>query len=132
VNERLFKKDRSWAARIASFANAFRGLKILLVTQANARVHALITVVVIGLGCWLGLSALEWAAIIGAIGLVWLAEGFNTALEFFVDLVSPEIPPRAGAIKDVAAGAVLAASVTALAIGAVILGPKLFRLWGTP
>jgi diacylglycerol kinase (ATP) len=129
VNERLFKKDRSWAARISSFANAFRGLKILLATQANARVHAVITIVVIVLGWWLALTALEWTAIIGAMGLVWLAEGFNTAIEFFVDLVSPEINPRAGVIKDIAAGAVLAASVTALAIGAAIFGPKLVRLW---
>ncbi|HEX5177508.1 MAG TPA: diacylglycerol kinase family protein [Chthoniobacteraceae bacterium] len=129
MNERLFKKDRAWAARIASFANAFRGLTILLATQANARVHAVITIVVILLGWWLALTALEWAAVIGAIGLVWLAEGFNTALEFFVDLVSPEINPKAGVVKDVAAGAVLAASLAALAIGALILGPKLVRLW---
>jgi diacylglycerol kinase (ATP) len=129
VNERLFKKDRSWKARLWSFANAFRGLKVLLATQANARVHAVLTIVTIAMGWWLGLSDLEWAAIIGATGLVWLAEGFNTAIEFFVDLVSPEINPRAGAIKDMAAGAVLAASVAALAIGVVILGPKLLRLW---
>jgi len=129
VNERLFKKDRSWKARLWSFGNAFRGLKVLLATQANARVHAVLTIVTIATGWWLGLSDLEWAAIIGAIGLVWLAEGFNTAIEFFVDLVSPEINPRAGAIKDMAAGAVLAASVAALAIGVVILGPKLLRLW---
>ena len=115
--------------RLLSFVNAFRGLKVLLATQANARVHAAVTVVVIVAGWWLALSDVEWALIIGAIGLVWLAEGFNTAIEFFVDLVSPEIDPRAGSIKDMAAGAVLAASVTALAIGIVILGPKLVRLW---
>jgi diacylglycerol kinase (ATP) len=129
VSERIFKKDRSWAGRLLSFANAFRGLKVLLATQANARVHAAVTVVVLMLGWWLVLTDVEWALIIGAIGLVWLAEGFNTALEFFVDLVSPEIDPLAGSIKDVAAGAVLAASVTALAIGVVILGPKLVQLW---
>ena len=129
MNERLFKKDRSWAARLTSFVHALRGLKILLRTQANARVHALLTLAVIVLGWWLVLTQLEWAVIIGAIGLVWLAEGFNTALEFFVDFVSPQVDPRAGSIKDLAAGAVLAASITALAIGVVILGPKLVRLW---
>jgi diacylglycerol kinase (ATP) len=129
MNERLFQKDRSWAARLWSFTHALRGVKLLLATQANVRVHAVLTLLALILGWWLVLSDLEWVMVIGAIGLVWVAEGFNTAIEFLVDLVSPHIDPRAGLVKDVSAGAVLAASVTALAIGVIIFGPKMMRLW---
>ena len=67
--------------------------------------------------------------LIGAFALVWTAEIFNTAIEALVDLLSPERRPLAGKVKDLAAGAVLAAALGALAIGAVIFGPKLWALW---
>ena len=128
MNERLFVKDRSWAARVRCFRDAFRGLRVLLSTQTNACVHAALSVAAIGLGWFLGLTAVEWLFVIGAIGLVWVAEAFNTAIEFLVDLVSPERQPLAGQIKDLAAGAVLASAVTAAVIGLIIFFPKLVRL----
>ena len=128
MEQRLFVKDRSWKARFTSFRDAWRGLHVQLSTQANARIHALASVLAIGLGWRLGLTATEWCLVIGAIGLVWTAETFNTAIEFLVDLVSPEINPLAGRVKDLAAGAVLAAAITAAAIGALIFLPKLLAL----
>ena len=88
MDERFFKQDRSWLARLRSFGDALRGLTVLLVTQPNARVHAALTVVAVAFGWWLALSKTEWLFLVGAIGLVWVAEGFNTAIEFLVDLVS--------------------------------------------
>ncbi|MEO7318542.1 MAG: diacylglycerol kinase family protein [Chthoniobacteraceae bacterium] len=120
-------KRTGLARLVASFGYALRGLGILVATQVNARIHAVATVLAIVTGFWLGLTRLEWCAIIGAIGLVWTAEGLNTALEFLTDLVSPEQHPLAGKAKDVAAGAVLAASIAAAIIGVIIFGPK---LWG--
>ena len=118
-------KRTGLAGRVASFGCALRGLWILVATQANARIHAVATLLVIGAGFWFGLTRLEWCAVVAAIGLVWIAEGLNTALEFLTDLVSPEHHPLAGKAKDVAAGAVLAASIAAVAIGAIIFGPRL-------
>lgn len=112
-----------------SFGYAFRGLGMLLRTQANARIHAAATVLAVGAGFWLGLSRGEWCAVVGAIGLVWTAEGVNTAIEAAVDLVSPERHPLAGRAKDLAAGAVLCAALAALAIGGLIFGPRLWVLW---
>jgi diacylglycerol kinase (ATP) len=129
MDERLFNKDRSWAARLRSFGDALRGLTVLLATQPNARVHAALSVVAVALGWWLALSKVEWLFVVGAIGLVWVAEGFNTAIEFLVDLVSPQIDPRAGRVKDMAAGAVFAAAITAIVIGALIFWPKLAQRW---
>ena len=61
---------------------------------------------------------------------VWLAEAFNTCVEFLVDLVHPEWHELAGRIKDVAAGAVLIAAVGALLLGLIILGPLIFKELG--
>lgn len=128
MEERLFVKDRSWLARLWCFRDALRGLVVLLSTQANARIHAAATLLVCVAGWWLSLSRNEWLFMVAAIGLVWVAEAFNTAIEFLVDLVSPEIHPLAGTVKDLAAGAVLAASVTAVVIGTLVLWPKLADL----
>jgi len=101
----------------------------MLRTQVNARIHLLATVVVVAAGFWWKLSASEWVAIVAAIGLVWTAEAMNTAIEAVVDLVSPEYHVIAGRAKDIAAGAVLCAAITAVVIGALIFGPKLAALF---
>ena len=121
-------KRTGLARCVASFGYAWRGLRILLATQANARVHAAATVLAICAGFWFGLTRLEWCAIVGVIGLVWTAEGLNTALEFLTDLVAPEHHPLAEKAKDVAAGAVLAAAMAAATVGAIIFGPKILAL----
>lgn len=116
---------------LRSFGYAFRGLGAMLATQANARIHAAATVIVVGAGWWFALSLLEWCAVVLAIGVVWTAEAFNTALEALVDLASPETHPLAGRAKDVAAGAVLCASIGAGIVGAIIFLPKLELLLRT-
>lgn len=111
-----------------AFGFALRGLKVLVRTQANARIHLAATVVVIVAGFACKLSWGEWVAVAAAIGLVWTAEALNTAIEAVVDLVSPEHHELAGRAKDVAAGGVLCAAVTAVIIGALVFGPHLLAL----
>lgn len=110
---------------VRSFGYALRGVAILVRTQANARIHLGATVLAVGLGFWLGISRSEWCAVVAAIGLVWTAEGVNTALETVVDLASPGQHPLAERAKDVAAGAVLCAAFAALVIGALVFLPRL-------
>lgn len=112
-------------ARLRSFGYAIAGIGTLIRTQANARIHLLATVVVVTLGFVLEVSRGEWCALLLAGGMVWLAEGMNTALEFLVDLVSPEHHPLAGKAKDVAAGAVLLAALFAAAVGLLIFLPRI-------
>jgi len=81
--------------------------------------------VVVALGWWLGVSWLEWVALTLAIALVMGAEALNTALEYVVDLASPEWHPLARDAKDVAAGAVLLCSVGAAVVGLVVFVPYL-------
>lgn len=113
---------------VRSFACAFRGIGILVRTQANARIHAAATVLVVVAGFALRISPGEWCAILAAIGLVWLGEGLNTAIETLTDLVSPDPHPLAGRAKDVAAGAVLCAALAAFVIGAVVFLPHIAEL----
>lgn len=103
--------------RMRSFGHALSGLGHLLRTEHNAWVHAAATVAVVAIGLWLGLSAAEWRWILLAVALVWMAEAFNTSLETLCDVVSPERRPAIKRVKDIAAGAVLIAALTAVGIG---------------
>lgn len=117
------KRARS---RIAAFRYAFAGWWYVLRTQRNAWLHAVATIASVAVGIWLKLDRLDWALLILAIGIVWLSEFINSALEAIVDLASPEIHPLARVGKDVGAAAVLIAAATAAAIGLLVLGPPLW------
>jgi len=112
-------------SRIRSFKYAFNGWWYVIRTQRNAWIHALASIAVILVSIWLRLERLEWVMIIIAIAFVWTAEFFNTALEVIVDLATKEKHPLAKVGKDVGAAAVLIASITALVIGIIVLGPPL-------
>ena len=115
----------------ASFSHALVGLGYLFRSQPNARIHLIITAVVVGLGLWLGLPARDWAVMVVTAGLVFAAEAFNTALEAAVDLATSERHPLARVAKDVGAAAVTLAAVAAVVVGLLLLGPPLWvRLFG--
>jgi diacylglycerol kinase (ATP) len=94
----------------------------------NFRFQLAAAIIVIALGLYLKISLSEWIILILCIGLVLMAESFNTALELLVDLVSPESHPLAGKVKDVSAGAVLLIALSTLVIGILIFGPKILVL----
>ncbi|HSB89684.1 MAG TPA: diacylglycerol kinase family protein [Anaerolineales bacterium] len=113
-------------SRWASFRHAIAGWWYVIRTQRNAWVHASATLAVLALAAWLTLKPLEWALLIVAIAIVWMAEFLNTALEAVVDLASPEAHPLARVGKDVGAAAVLIAALAAAAVGLLVLGPQLW------
>jgi len=114
-----------FTGRARSFACAFRGLRPLVATQRNARIHAVATVAVILAGVLTGLSRVEWCLIVLAIAAVWCAEALNTALELLGDAVTREQHPLIGKAKDVAAGAVLVVAIAAAVVGAFVFGAHL-------
>lgn len=122
------KAQSGLKARLKSFAYAASGIFVLVRTQANAKIHLAATVLVIIAGFWLHVSPQDWALLVIAMVSVWVAEGINTAIEALVDLVSPEVHPIAGKIKDVAAGAVLIAAIGAAIVGLIIFVPPLRSL----
>jgi diacylglycerol kinase len=104
-----------------SFKYAIRGLSNVIRYENNAKVHLLATITVLIAGFYLRISFRDWCLLLFAVGMVWIAETFNTAIEKLVDLVSPEYNEKAGVVKDIAAGAVLLASITAVIIGGIVL-----------
>jgi len=115
---------------LRSFHHAFSGLWQTLRTQRNARIHLAIAIVVVFLGLALKLDATSWAIVALTIGLVFLAELFNTALEATIDLVVEDYHAQAKLAKDVAAGAVLVSAMVAVAVGLLVLGPPLLARLG--
>lgn len=108
-----------------SFACAFRGIAALLKSEVHARIHLVGTVAAIALGWWFGLAPGEWIAVVLAIGLVWVAEALNTAIEYVADLAHPDEHPEVKKLKDLAAAAVLFASVAAFVVGLIVFWPRL-------
>ncbi len=121
--------DYSWAgseSRWRSFTYALAGIVYVLRTQTNTRIMSAATIAVVVAGWWVGIDGLRWAVLVFALALVWVAEFINAAIEAVTNISAPSFHPLAKVAKDVAAGAVLVASVAALLIGALILAPPLF------
>jgi len=114
-------------SRIQSIQYALDGIKYALVTQQNTKIHALFTIVVIVLGFLLEITKVEWITLFLTIGLVWMAELFNTAIEALVDLISPEHHNTAKICKDVSAGSVMVSALISILVGLLIFGPPLWR-----
>jgi diacylglycerol kinase (ATP) len=104
-----------------SFGYAFKGIRYALQNENNFIYHLLATATIAIIGWILGFSNTEWLLVILLVGLVYTAELFNSAIEKLVDLTTPHYDDRAGAVKDIAAGAVLVISITALVIGLIII-----------
>lgn len=116
----------SLAARIRSFSFAIQGIFTFLRTEHNAWIHLIAMVIVFIFGIFLKLNPQEWCWIALAIGLVFITEMLNTAVENLTDLASPEFHPLAKKTKDIAAGAVLIAATIAVIIGLFVFLPKFF------
>ncbi|SCX84665.1 diacylglycerol kinase family protein [Flavobacterium caeni] len=121
-----FEKDNTFfTGRLKSMGFALRGAVKLLTTEHSVMVQAAIGVLVTAAGFYFDISATEWMFQTLAIGLVLSIEGLNTAVEKIADFVHPKFHEKIGFIKDIAAGAVFFAALTAMAIGAIIYVPKI-------
>lgn len=123
-------EEFSFLKRAKSFTYATRGIYIFFKSTHNAWIHAAVFAAAVGLGLYFSITHLEWMILVLAGGFVLAAEAFNTAIEIDINLTSPEYHPYARDTKDVAAGAVLIASVTALVIGVFIFGNYVLALVG--
>ena len=117
-----------WRTLGQSFACAARGIVLLLRTQVNARIHLLATLLVIAAGFVFHIGRGEWMPLAFAIGIVWIAEAANSAIEILGDRITRDHDEQIGRAKDLAAGAVLLAAITAATIGVFVLGPHIWAL----
>ena len=132
-DQSIIKIPRAWRRRVQrtsnlaeSFYHAFRGLSVAFQGERNLKIHVVLGFIAIAAAVYLRFDALSWALLFLAIGLVITAEMLNTAIERVVDMFTGgEFNSLAKDAKDVAAGAVVCASVTSVGIGGAIYLPKL-------
>jgi diacylglycerol kinase (ATP) len=120
-------KKFSVAARIKSFKYAFEGFSFLFKAEHNAKLHLFFTGLVIVLGFIFKINALEWIAVLFAIGFVFVTEILNTCVEKICDYISPEKQLPIKRIKDLAASAVLTSAMVSVLVGLIIFLPKLLQ-----
>src|SRR4051794_10157919 len=108
---------RSWRMK---FGAAFRGIKQGGRGHSRFSVHFFFAVLVLAAALVLRCEMWQWCVLIGCIGLVLTAELFNSAIETLFRGLDEETKARCWPALDIAAGAVLLASLTASVIGLVI------------
>ena len=109
--------------RLRGCKYAFKGALLLVKTEPSIQVQTIIAIMMTVLGFYAGITSIEWILQIFAIGLVMSLEGVNTTIEAIADFVHPDYHNKIGFIKDVAAGAVFIAAITAVIIGLIIYIP---------
>ena len=114
--------------RLKSFKYAFSGFRKLIKNEHNARVHLAMTLIVILLGLVLKINSKEWSLIIIAIGIVFITELLNTAIEKLSDFVEPKWNDKIGEIKDYGATAVLIAAIVSFILGSIVFLPRIVEL----
>ncbi len=124
----MIQDKRFVSGRIKSIGFAVKGAYKLVSTEHSVMVQFSIMILMIFAGFYFNISREEWMLQILAFGLVLAIEGLNTAVEKVADFIHPEFHERIGFIKDIAAGAVLFAAFSAIAVGALIYVPKIFNL----
>lgn len=100
---------------------AWHGLRLAVCRESSFRTHLLAAAGVLAVLLALRPALVWWAVLALASGLVLVAELLNSALEALVDHLHPERHPEIGAAKDIAAGAVLVASLIAVGVGLAFL-----------
>jgi diacylglycerol kinase (ATP) len=120
-----FQKDNSFfSGRLKSVSFAVKGAVKLITTEHSVMVQFSIGILMTIAGFYCNITKTEWLFQTLAIGFVMSIEGLNTAVEKIADFIHPNYHERIGFIKDIAAGAVFFAAITAVVIGLIIYVPK--------
>ncbi|RVT76510.1 diacylglycerol kinase family protein [Flavobacterium sufflavum] len=119
-----FQKDNTFVTgRLKSVSYALKGAIKLITTEHSVMVQTSLGVILTVAGFVIGITPTEWLFQTFAIGLVLSIEGLNTAIEKVADFIHPDYHERIGFIKDIAAGSVFFAAITAIIIGLIIYVP---------
>ena len=113
--------------RIISFKHAFNGIRTALIEEIHFKFHCIIAAITISAGIYLKINQYEWIALIICISLVLITEILNTSIENLANFVSPEKNQLIKKVKDLAAAAVLIASIVSVVVGLIIFMPKILN-----
>lgn len=113
---------------LKSFEHAFNGMNHFFKHDHNGRLEICIAIIPIVFALWLGISTVEWIAIIFCIALVIGFEMMNNALEKLCDIVQEDYHPIIKLVKDMAAAAVMWCAISAVLVSVLIFLHKIFAL----
>ena len=122
------KPRRSWRAK---FDDAFRGVKLGIRGHSSFFVHFFFAALVVAFGLVVNCTLVDWCLLLGCVGAVLTAELFNSAIETLVRVLDEPTRERCKPCLDIAAGAVLFASGTALAVGGAVFVNRLIAMLRT-
>lgn len=109
-----------------TFRNARKGLRLVLKSEINIRIHAFVAFLVLILASFLKFSAIEFCILLIVIGLVIISEMLNTAIEFALDSIyHNRYSKMVGMAKDISAGAVMFATFISIFVGIILFTHKL-------
>ncbi len=121
------KRRRPWREK---FREAIRGVKLGIRGHSSFSVHFFCAALAIATCVALDCRLVEWCLILMCVGGVFVAELFNSAIETLFHGLEPETKSRWNACMEIAAGAVLVASMFAVLIGLLVFGNRLGELMG--
>jgi len=122
----MSKKESFLVNRLKSIGYAFKGAIYLIKTESSIKIQVFCAIAITIAGFYFNISKTEWLFQIAFIGLVMSLEGMNTAVEYISDFIHPDRHETIGKIKDIAAGAVFIAAISAAIAALVIYIPKIF------
>ena len=108
--------------------HALNGIALAFESERSFRIHTLAMVLVSATGAYLGMDLMEWAILFLTYVVMLGFELLNTAMESFANFLHPDEHPAIKRVKDIAAGAVLVASIFSVAIAIILFGPKIAAL----
>ncbi len=126
----IFEKDNTFfTGRLKSIGFAVKGAYKLVTTEHSIMVQTFLGVCTVIAGFYFNITQTEWLFQTLATGLILSIEGLNTAVEKTADFIHPDFSRRIGFIKDIAAGSVFFAAMSALAIWGIIYLPRILELF---
>jgi diacylglycerol kinase len=113
----------------SALQTALQGIRNLFIESRNARIQLLVFLLVLIVGFFVGLTTREWLWVFGASAAVFSLEAINTSIELLADVYTLEFNTKIKQVKDIAAGAVLIASIFAVIVGVIIFLPHLSAMF---
>ena len=112
-----------------TFKNARKGMRLVLKSEINIRVHFCLAMVALALAFLFDFSVERMCILLLTIGFVIVTEMVNSAIEYCLDAVFHNRYSRlVGMAKDISAGAVMFASVIAIVIGVLLFGSAILKM----
>lgn len=113
-----------------TFKNARKGMRLTIKSERNIRVHLFTSVLVLLSAYYLDFTATKFCVLFLTIASVISAEMFNSAIEFALDSIYHNKYSRmVGMAKDIAAGAVMVVTITAVIIGVFLFAPAIVQMF---